>query len=29
MSVDIIVGDCVEEMARMEENSVDAIVTDP
>lgn len=29
MSVAIIEGDCLEEMAKMEANSVDAIVTDP
>ncbi len=25
----VIVGDCVEEMAKMEENSIDAVVCDP
>jgi DNA modification methylase len=29
MSVNIILGDCVEKMAAMDESSVDAIVTDP
>jgi DNA modification methylase len=29
MSVTILEGDCIEEMAKTDENSVDAIVTDP